>query len=40
MHGSKPGPKPYLSAAEEEELAGHLIDAANILATVKPEKKF
>jgi len=29
-HGSKPGPKPYLSAAEEQELAGHLIDAANI----------
>ena len=30
MHGTKPGPKPYLSAAEEEELTGHLIDAANI----------
>ena len=30
MHGSKPGPKPHLSAAEEEELAGHLINAANM----------
>jgi len=30
VHGSKPGPKPYLSAAEEEELTGHLMDAANI----------
>ena len=30
LHGSKPGPKPHLSAAEEKELAGHLIDAANI----------
>jgi len=29
-HGSKPGPKPYLLAAEEQELAGNLIDAANI----------
>ena len=29
MHGTKPGPKPYLSAAEEE-LTSHLIDAANI----------
>ena len=30
VHGSKPGPKPYLSAPEEQELAGHLIDATNI----------
>ena len=29
VHGSKPGPKPYLTAAEEE-LAVLLIDAANI----------
>jgi len=30
VHDSKPGPKPCLSAAKEQELAGHLIDAANI----------
>ena len=30
VHGTKSGPKPYLSAAEEEELAGELISAANI----------
>jgi len=30
IHGSKPRPKQYLSAAEEEELAGCLINAANI----------
>jgi len=30
MHGSKPRTKQYLSAAEEEELVGHLINAANI----------
>jgi len=30
VHGTKPGPKAYLSAAEEEELTVHLIDAANI----------
>ena len=30
MHGSKPGAKSHLSAAEEEELAGHLINVANI----------
>jgi len=30
VHGSKPGPKPYLTTAAEEELAVKLIDAANI----------
>ena len=30
VHGTKPGPKPYLTATEEEELTGHLINAANM----------
>jgi len=30
MHGTKSGPQPYLTATEEEELAGHLIEAANM----------
>jgi len=30
VHDTKPGPKAYLSAVEEEELTVHLIDAANI----------
>jgi len=29
MHGTKPRPKPCLTATEEKELAGHLIEAAN-----------
>ena len=28
MHGSKPGPKPYLSKAEEESLADFLVETA------------
>jgi len=30
IHGTKPGPKPYLTTTEEEELKGHLINAANM----------
>jgi len=30
IHGTKPGPKSYLAAAEEKELTGHLVDAVNI----------
>ena len=30
MHGSKPGPKPYLSKAEEENLADFLVETANL----------
>jgi len=29
MHGTKPGPKLYLTATEEKELAGLVIEAAN-----------
>jgi len=29
VHGTKPGPKPYLTATEEKELAGLVIEAAN-----------
>jgi len=28
VHGTKPGPKPYLTATEEKELAGLVIEAA------------
>ena len=30
VHGVKPGPKPYLSAEEETELAGFAIEAASV----------
>ena len=30
IHGSNPGPKPYLNVEEERELAGYLIEASNI----------
>ena len=29
-HGTKPGPKPYLSAEEEAELTSHLLQAADL----------
>ena len=29
-HGTKPGPKPYLSIQEESELATHLLQTADI----------
>jgi len=30
VHGTKPGPRPYLTAEEEKSLTTHLIDAANL----------
>ena len=30
VHGRNPGPEPYLNVEEEQELAGHLINASNI----------
>ena len=29
-HGTKPGPKPYLTVEEEAELTSHLLQAADI----------
>ena len=30
QHGTKPGPAPYLSKAEESELSAHLVHVANM----------
>ena len=30
LHGTNPGPKPYLSVSEEHALADHLVEAADV----------
>ena len=51
LHGTKPGPKPYLSPVEEKELANYLVEVAKagygksrsqskiFIVTVPSEKK-